>query len=123
MTRILVDTSIWIDHLHRAEPSLQGFLGESRVIAHPMIIGELALGSIRNRSEVLSLLSGLPAAPVATPSEVLRLVEDRHLHGTGISLVDAHLLASALIGGDVRLWTRDRRLSAAASDAGVLADV
>lgn len=117
MTRILVDTSVWIDHLHRGERQLQELLEAGLVVAHPMVIGELALGSIRDRTTVLGLLADLPASPVATDAEVLALIEARGLMGTGLSLVDTHLLASALVAGDVRIWTRDRRLANAATAA------
>ena len=72
---ILVDTSIWIDHLHRSDTALSTLLNEAQVCIHPMIIGELALGSLRDRRTVLGLLSDLPGAPVATHTEVLSFVE------------------------------------------------
>lgn len=118
---ILVDTSVWIDHLHQAEPMLASLLQDSDVCVHPMIIGELALGTLRNRAVVLGLLAGLTGAPVATHDEVLALVEARSLHGRGLSLVDAHLLASLLLSRTVALWTRDLRLRSAAEDLGVAA--
>ena len=118
---ILVDTAVWIDHLHTAEPTLQQRLTESLVYSHPMIIGELALGSLRHRSETLRLLAALAAVPVATHDEVLHLVGSHHLHGRGLSLVDAHLLASLRLLPGVRLWTRDRRLREAAQVLGVAA--
>lgn len=119
MTRILVDTSVWIDHLHRADLRLAALLESGLVVVHPMVIGELALGNIRDRATVLALLSNLPMSPSAADGEVLALIEARSLHGKGLSLVDTHLLASALIGSDVRVWTRDRRLADAAAAASV----
>jgi len=119
MTRVLVDTSVWIDHLHRTDAELSVLLEQNVVVTHPLVIGELALGGIRDRGQVLERLERLPSAPVATHGEVLAAVERRRLFGRGLSLVDAHLLVSALIGGDVRLFTRDRRLRDAASDASV----
>lgn len=119
MTRVLVDTSVWIDHLHRGDPSLVGLLDAGLVCMHPMIIGELALGALRDRARILSLLADMPKAPMATDTEVLTLIETRRLHGTGLSLVDAHLLAAVIIGADLRMWTRDRRLAAAAASAAV----
>lgn len=113
---ILVDTSIWIDHLHRSEPDLVALLDDERVATHPMIIGELALGSIRNRTEVIALLSDLPAVVPSTHSECLELVEASRLHGRGLSLVDAHLLASVTLTPESSIWTRDRNLAAAASE-------
>jgi predicted nucleic acid-binding protein len=118
---ILVDTSIWIDHLHQAEPTLVALLERGAVCTHPMIIGELALGSLRDRSEVLSRLGDLPVITLATHPEVLRLVDVHSLYGIGLSLVDAHLLAGLRISPSDRLWTRDRRLAATAGRLGVAA--
>ena len=118
---ILVDTSIWIDHLHRTEPDLVALLEEAEVCLHPMIIGELALGSLQDRSAILSMLADLPAVPVATHAEVLQLVESNALYGIGLSLVDAHLLAALRLSEATKLWTRDRPLHAAARRLGVAA--
>jgi predicted nucleic acid-binding protein len=113
---ILVDTSVWIDHLRIGDPQLTALLQEAQVLAHPWVIGELALGRLSGRSEVLGLLSNLPRAKVATEAEVMTLVETRHLYGLGIGYVDAHLLAATLLTTDASLWTRDKRLAAAAAD-------
>ena len=120
---ILVDTSIWIDHLHRSEAALSVLLSEAQVCTHPMIIGELALGSLRDRTTILGLLSDLPSTPLATHAEVLMLVEFQSLYGIGLSLVDAHLLAALRLSSPGRLWTRDRRLRLAAESLGVAADL
>ena len=120
---ILVDTSIWIDHLHRSEDTLSALLNDAQVCTHPMIIGELALGSLRDRQTILRLLSDLPSAPLATHAEVLSLVEAHTLFGIGLSLVDAHLLAALRLGQPDRLWTRDHRLRMSADELGVLADL
>ena len=120
---ILVDTSIWIDHLHRPEPQLTSLLGDVLAAAHPMIIGELALGTMRQRSAVLQMLSDLPGTTVATHTEVLDLVESHKLFGIGLSLVDAHLLAAVRLDPQASIWTRDRRLHAAAQRLGVAADL
>jgi predicted nucleic acid-binding protein len=117
---ILVDTSIWIDHLHRVESPLLRLLEDAEVCIHPMIIGELALGSLRDRSLILSLLSDLPGVPVASHDEVLRLINSHALYGTGLSLVDAHLLAALRLSGTTKLLTRDRRLKSAAERLGVV---
>ncbi|MGN6203457.1 type II toxin-antitoxin system VapC family toxin [Humibacter sp.] len=119
MSLVLVGTSVWIDHLHRSDKMLVPLLEANLVVGHPLVIGELALGSIRERATVLELLARLPQAPEASNDEVLTLIENRHLFGKGLSIVDLHLLASVLVAGDVRLFTRDRRLSGAADDAGV----
>jgi predicted nucleic acid-binding protein len=119
---ILVDTSIWIDHLHGTESGLVTLLEDAEVCVHPMIIGELALGSLRDRSLVLSLLRDLPDIPVATHAEVLQLIESHALYGTGLSLVDAHLLAALRLSSAAQLWTRDRRRQSAAKRLGVAAN-
>ena len=113
---ILVDTSVWIDHLRTGDPQLTALLQEAQVLAHPWVIGELALGRLSGRSDVLGLLSNLPRATIATEAEVMSLVETRHPSGLGIGYVDAHLLAATLLTTDASLWTRDKRLAAAAAD-------
>lgn len=120
---ILVDTAIWIDHLHRSEAALSVLLNKAQVCSHPMVIGELALGSLRDRTTILGLLSDLPVTPVATHAEVLTLVESQGLYGIGLSLVDAHLLAALRLSPADRLWTRDRRLGVAADKLGVAAEL
>ncbi|KAG0184421.1 hypothetical protein DFQ28_011152 [Apophysomyces sp. BC1034] len=111
---ILVDTSVWIDHLRSGDAMLTALLDEERVLAHPFVIGELALGSMRNRQAVLDALHGLPIAVTATDEEVLRLIDSAPLHGLGIGYVDAHLLAAVRLTEGCTLWTRDNRLQAAA---------
>lgn len=118
---ILVDTSIWIDHLHRSQAALSALLNEAQVCTHPMIIGELALGSLRDRQTILGLLTDLPSMPPATHAEVVAFVEVHALYGIGLSLVDAHLLAALRLSSGERLWTRDRRLRLAADKLGVSA--
>src|SRR3712207_5959922 len=113
---ILVDTSVWIDHLRSGETRLVTALEGGRVLMHPYVLGELACGNLENRDEVLKLLEDLPAAPTATDPEVLALIERRALMGRGIGYVDVHLLASAALSDAGRLWTRDRRLATAATE-------
>ena len=116
---ILVDTSGWIDHLRTGDPQLTARLQEAQVLAHPWVIGELALGQLSGRSEILGLLSNLPRATIATEAEVMTLVETRHQFGLGIGYVDAHLLAATLLTTAASLWTRDKRLAAVAADLGI----
>lgn len=116
---ILVDTSIWIDHFHRGEPSLLGLLNRGEVLIHPLVIGELACGDFRNRQEILSLLQNLPIAKRASEEEALLLIENKRLMGRGVGYIDVHLLASALLEDESELWTRDRRLYAIAQKSGV----
>lgn len=115
----LVDTSIWIDHFHAAEPALVDLLEMHEVACHPMVIGELALGSLRDRETTLELLANLPATSIAEHDEVMKLVSARELYGRGLGLVDAHLLASTLMTPGARIWTRDKRLRVAADELGV----
>jgi predicted nucleic acid-binding protein len=110
---ILVDTSIWIDHLHRAEPRLVSLLEQDEVGTHALVVEELALGSIGRRREVLALLGSLRSFPVLRHEELLALVEGRTLWGRGLSVADANLLGSVALVPGARLWTRDRRLGAA----------
>lgn len=112
---ILVDTSVWIDHLRVGDPKLGSLLQNGQVLTHPCLIGELALGQLSHRSEILGLLRNLPHAQTATDAEVLNLVENRHLFGLGIGYVDAHLLAATLLTAGAGLWTRDKRLAAVAA--------
>lgn len=111
---ILVDTSVWIDHLHRRERALADLLEQAEVCRHPMVVAELALGTMADRRTVLDLLGMLPGVTLPAHEEVLRFVESSMLYGKGLSAVDAHLLAAARINDDVRLWTRDKRLRAEA---------
>jgi len=113
---ILVDTSVWVDHLRDGTPALAAALEQGRVLTHPFVLGELACGNLKNRSEVLQLLGELPAAPMATDPEALDFIERRALMGRGIGYVDVHLLASVALAGTSQLWTRDKRLAAVAAD-------
>ncbi len=113
---ILVDTSVWVDHLRDGTPALVAALEQSQVLMHPFILGELACGNLKNRSEVLQLLEELPGAPVATDAEALDFIERRALMGRGIGYIDVHLLAAVALAGTARLWTRDKRLAAVAAD-------
>jgi predicted nucleic acid-binding protein len=115
---ILVDTSVWIDHLRSGDPVLAGLLERSLVLAHAWVVGELALGRLRKPSEVIDLLGGLPQATVATSAEVLALIEHEELSGVGIGYVDAQLLAATRLTDGGQLWTGDGRLRAAAERLG-----
>ena len=113
---ILVDTSIWVDHLRAGDKALASLLGSARAWVHPFVVGELACGNLRRRAEVLRLLQDLPRAPVARDAEVLFFIEQHRLMGRGIGYVDAHLLAAVALAEPARLWTRDRRLAGVARD-------
>jgi len=107
---ILVDTSIWIDHLRAGDEHLVTLLNRSQVLAHPFVIGELACGNLHQRDEVLRLLNDLPQAPVASQEEVLHFIERSKLMGQGIGFIDTHLLASVALADTALIWTRDQRL-------------
>lgn len=109
---ILVDTSVWIDHLRAGDSELVALLNGSRVLMHPFVLGELACGNLHNRAEMLALLRDLPRSDIATDEEVLFFIEEQELMGRGIGYVDAHLLAAAMLAESARLWTRDKRLRA-----------
>ena len=110
---VLVDTSIWVHHLRKGDRRLESLLLNNEVACHPFIIGELACGNIRNRSEILSLLKTLPSTTNVDMNEYLFFVEHNRLFGAGMGFVDVHLLASAKLS-DVPLWTIDKRLKEAA---------
>ena len=111
---ILVDTSIWIEHLRSASAILTKLLVDGEVLGHPFVLGELALGNLRQRDEIMLVLRRLPQAISASHLEVLQFVDREALFGRGIGYVDAHLLAAARLTVGTRLWTRDRRLQAVA---------
>ena len=113
---VLVDSSVWVNHLRRTDVVLQRLLADVRVLCHPAVIGELALGSIRDRRSTLGLLGDLPRAAVADDKEVLAFIERRNLAGRGVGLVDAQLLAAAALTPGSRLWTADKRLKSAATN-------
>lgn len=112
---ILVDTSVWIDHLRRSDARLSVALENGSVLMHPFVLGEIACGNLTNRDDVLTLLADLPSAPVATDAEALAFIERHKLMGRGIGYIDVHLLASTALRSDARLWTRDRRLGETAA--------
>ncbi len=107
---ILVDTSIWIDHLRTGDDFLVDLLERSQVLTHPFVVGELACGNLRNRDEVLRLLNDLPQSPVASHEETLHFIEHNKLMGQGIGYIDTHLLGSTKLADSAKIWTRDKRL-------------
>lgn len=111
MADVLVDTSVWVDFLRSGDSVLAKMLNRNRVVMHPMIIGELACGNLKNRQALLKLWNSLSNLTQASHDEVLYFIENHHLMGKGIGYIDAHLLASVALAMDVKLWTRDLRLS------------
>ena len=117
---ILVDTSVWIDHLHDSEPILSDVLARDEVVCHPLVIQELALGSLKDRDAVLASLGRLTMSPSLSHDELLLLVGSHALWGKGLSPVDAHLLGSVLLSPGTRLWTRDKSLKDGATQLGAV---
>lgn len=118
---ILVDSSIWVDHLREANLPLVHELEEGNVLCHPYVIGELAMGSLKDRAQILRNLSRLPVAVVARDGEVLRMIEADQLFSLGLGYIDAHLLTATRLTAGAKLWTRDRRLHDAALRLGLAA--
>jgi len=116
---ILVDTSVWVEHLREGSPRLRRLLEDGEVLCHPYVIGELACGNLTRRAELLALLKALPKAALTSDEEAHRLVDAHRLHGRGIGWIDVHLIASALLSR-APLWTLDRRLDREARRVGVL---
>jgi predicted nucleic acid-binding protein len=115
---ILIDTSIWVDHLRKGHDLLSCLLERNLVLTHPFVIGELACGLMLNRRKILHLLETLPSIVMARHVEVLHLIEAEHLHGQGIGWVDAHLLASTMLA-DSYLYTSDKKLRLVAESLGI----
>lgn len=116
---ILADTSVWVDHLRAGAPVFTALLDAGMVLAHPFVIGELALGNLRQREMVLKALADLPHASVATDAEVLHFIELHALSGRGIGYIDAHLLAAVKLTAGAELWTNDKRLHGVAVQLGL----
>ena len=113
-TLVLADSSIWIDHINKGDALLAEFLKQKRVVLHPMVLGEIAMGSLRQRNIFLEELRQLPIVGSASNAEVMAMVEWHGLHNKGIGFVDAHLLASVHIMQNTSLCTKDKRLHAQA---------
>ncbi len=120
---ILVDTSIWIDHFRQTDLILEALIDRDDVLTHPFVIGEVAMGRMRQRELILADMRGLPHAVSAMDEEVLDFVQENSLFGLGIGYVDAHLLAAARLTLGTALWTRDKRLDAAAQRLSLAARV
>ncbi|MGA2897877.1 MAG: type II toxin-antitoxin system VapC family toxin [Acidobacteriaceae bacterium] len=108
---ILVDTSVWVDHLRKSDPAMENLLDQDQVLSHPLVVGELAMGDLRPRDAILRFLRRLPSVVVASHDEVLRFILQHKLFGLGIGYIDAHLLGAVQLTPDTTLWTRDKRLA------------
>jgi predicted nucleic acid-binding protein len=120
---ILADTSIWVDHFRGSDRRLAKFLDRGNVVMHPFVVGELLLGKVRKITEMIDDLNALPRATVASTGEVLEFIAERRLPGSGIGYVDAHLLAATALTSETAIWTRDKRLLAAARLLSLAADI
>ncbi len=116
---ILVNTSVWIDHLRANDDRLVALLEAALVLAHPFIIGELALGNLGRRAAVLEALSDLPRAVVATDAEASHFIDHHALFGRGAGYVDIHLLAAVRLTAGAQLRTHDKRLYGIAVQLGL----
>jgi predicted nucleic acid-binding protein len=116
---ILVDTSVWVDHLRASDKVLAGLLDTGMVLTHPFVIGELALGNLRQRELILGTMSRLPQASVVTDAEVLHFIDRHALFGRGVGYVDIHLLAAVRLTAGASLWTHDKRLHGVADQLGL----
>lgn len=116
---ILIDTSIWADHVVRPVAELQEMLNDQQVLMHPFVIGELALGNLRNWHKTMTMLKALPATQVASHEDLLAFIPAAGLPGSGVGFVDAHLLAACRLTRSTRLWTRDKRLASKADELGL----
>lgn len=120
---ILVDTSIWVDHIRDGDPNLALLLDEGNVLVHPFVIGELAVANLRDRDVVLRRLQRLVYSAVASDPEVLRFIRRYRLYGRGIGYVDCHLLAGVTLTPGAFIWTRDKRLALVAESLGLAASL
>ncbi len=117
--KVLVDTTVWVDHFHQSEPQLVRLLNEGCVLGHPFVLGEMALGNLQDRSRILAWMADLQPAVLASPAEVLELIELRGLHSQRLGYVDTHLLASVLLSPGTTLWTRDLQLFRVVKELGL----
>jgi predicted nucleic acid-binding protein len=116
---ILADTSVWIDHLRSGIPEMRQRLDRGQIVIHPLIIAELALGTLQDRTSTLALLDLMPQLQTAQISEIRALIENQNLYGLGIGVIDASLIASTLINPPTLLWTRDKQLRKVAENLGI----
>ena len=116
---VLVDTSVWVDHLRQGDTALMRLLDAQQVLMHPLVAGELACGNLKNRKTLLGLFDALPHAMEAEHTEVRTFIETRKLMGKGLGYADISLLAAAALNNGAHLWTRDKRLKNAARQLGL----
>jgi predicted nucleic acid-binding protein len=120
---IFADTSVWIDHFRAGDPELRKALNDNEIVIHPLVIIELALGSLKDRGKTLALLDRLLKVRVDQMSELRLMIEARRLYSLGIGLTDAHLIASMFLDPPTRLWTRDKKLRKTSEALGIHASL
>jgi hypothetical protein len=113
---------VWIDHFRGTLDGLDALLDARSVLMHDHVLGALALGSLRDRGKILMDLANLPRAPLATDAEVMVFIDARRIFSCGIGYSDAHLLASAVLGKPIAIWTNDMKPAAVAAALGVSFD-
>jgi predicted nucleic acid-binding protein len=119
---VLVDTSVWIRFLSNRPPyaaELDALLNRDEVSGHEFVYGELLMGDKGGRKHLLVSYEQMHRAPMVTQDEVVMFVRERRLYGRGIGWIDAHLLASTVVGR-LKLWTADRRLAMLAKELGIV---
>lgn len=116
---ILADTAVWIAHRRTGDATLQRFLAERQVLGHPLIAGELAVGSLRERQDFLRAIDDLPRPVIANDDDVRKFIEIHKLFGRGVGYIDLHLLLSVRLTPEALLWTRDKRLHGIASEMSI----
>ena len=112
---IIIDTSVWIDHIRQPEVEVELLLKRDQALVHPFVIGEPALGNMKRHDEIINALLHMRQAAVAQTDDVLTIIKRHALSGSGIGYVDAHLLASAAMAAGTRIFTRDKRLAKVAT--------
>lgn len=116
---VLIDTSVWIDHFATTNQMLADLLTLHWVLIHPLVIGELACGNLKDREKVIQLLDDLPVARVAAHDEVMRFIMIHKIYGKGVGYTDVSLLASVMLQPGLELWSADKRLAELAGKHGV----
>jgi predicted nucleic acid-binding protein len=120
---VLADTSIWIDHFRRSNFQLARLLDRGDIVMHPFVIGELVLGKVTKIAEMIDFFHLLPKTIVASADEILEFISKRKLSGSGIGYVDVHLLAAAALMPETLVWTRDKKLRAAAQTLSLAVEI
>lgn len=116
---ILADTSVWVDHLRRADPLLTTLLRQERIAMHLMVIGELCCGSLKNRVGLIDLWQEMPRLAEVSHSQAMRFIEQHQLMSRGVGFIDVHLLAAVATVRGARFWTKDNRLADIAEELGL----